>query len=150
MTYEKCSSGGSFDCLSGTTFDIFTDGSRIDDRTGFGVYIIDETGNIHKFSFRIHDSYSNNVAELCAIIYSLKIVPNNSTINIHSDSEISIKLLKSKDYQGMFQCLKTEYHKTIKQKNLRVSLIKVKGHIHPCNVIADYLSKKGAKSNKLP
>ena len=48
--------------LQGNLFEIHTDGSRMDDKTGMGINIYNST-----FSLRIHDQYSNNIAEISSI-----------------------------------------------------------------------------------
>ncbi|EFC36136.1 RNase H [Naegleria gruberi] len=132
--------------LQGQNFEIYTDGSKMDENsTGFGIYfhkgVIE--GN-EQLSFNIDGRYSHNVAELTAILMASKLLPNNSKATIFTDSKISIDILNPR-YDGKFSIFKDEFYRTIFDKNLKIKLEKVKGHVDPNNIIVDELAKKGSK-----
>ncbi|KAF0976485.1 hypothetical protein FDP41_004384 [Naegleria fowleri] len=137
-----------FPKLKGKNFTIYTDGSNLNNSTGFGFTAkVNNSQETQDFSYKINSEYSHNVAELSAILTSLKILPPKSKAKIHTDSEISIHVLKNKAYNGIFNCFKHEYQQVIQQSNLNIQLIKVKGHVNKGNIKADELAKKGAQEH---
>ena len=94
---------GSFTCdeFTGNDFDIYTDSSRMNEKTGFGLYV-KTNGKEYNLTFHINDNYSNNVAELTAIVIAVKYLPEKSKATIFTDP---LQILKNKKYSGMFECL---------------------------------------------
>ena len=133
--------------LSGKHFEIYTDGSKSDNAVGLGFTIKDDQNETHNFSYKISDEYSNNIAEISAILLSMKMLPRQSTANIHSDSKIAIDFLSNKKYIGMFECFQNEFQAIKKNQKLQIKLNKVKGHEDPGNIVADQLAKKGSISS---
>jgi ribonuclease HI len=132
----------SLDSLRGDKFNIHTDGSRMNNRTGMGINIYNLTSNeSHKYSLRIHDQYSNNVAEICSILTAIKLLPKKAKAKIHTDSQVAIHVLE-KNYKGMFHLLYKEFKETIRKKRLRITLIKVKGHEDTENIKVDQMAKE--------
>ena len=113
----------------------------MNEKIGFGLYV---KTNGKEYNLTFHINYSNNVAELTAIVTAVKYLPEKSKATIFTDSQVSLQILKNKKYSGMFECLWKEYKRTVRDKNLNVKLEKVKGHIDKGNIKADNLAKQGA------
>ena len=136
------------DQMEGHSFNIHTDGSKIENQVGFGINIYNSENRSFKYSFKIHEEYSNNVAEIMAILTAIKMLPNHSNANVHTDSQVAIEVLK-KSYRGDFQGFQEEFFGTIKDKHLNIHLVKVKGHEDPENIIVDKLAKEGAQGQNM-
>ncbi|KAG2387388.1 hypothetical protein C9374_001720 [Naegleria lovaniensis] len=130
--------------LSGTNFEIHTDGSRQNGKSGMGINIYDHSHTpklLHSHSLRIHDGYSHNIAELASILTSIHLIPNRSKATIHTDSQVAIQALK-KNYRGRFLLFYREFQKIIRARSLQISLKKVKGHKDPENIKVDALARQ--------
>lgn len=136
--------------LDGSNFQIHTDGSRMDDRTGMGIIIYNDItpSYAHSFSLRLCDNYSNNIAEICSIITAIHMIPSNSSINIHTDSKVAIQVFNKK-YNGMFRAFNEQYLNLVNSKGLRVKLTKVKAHVHPENIKVDQLAKDSIRNDDI-
>lgn len=122
-------------------FQAWTDGSKSDNGTGFGIILKSKRASTsHKF--KLNDCHSNNTAEIISILYTLKLIPNKSKIDIYTDSEISKSLLLNDDYRGPYLPVKQEFKYLCESKKLTVKLIKVKGHVDDGNIQVDALQKK--------
>ena len=133
--------------VDGQTFTIYTDGSKINDNTGFGITINNHTTK-RSFPFKIDGKYSNNVAEIASIITAMKMIPERSKATIYSDSTVAIEILTKKSYNGMFNGFNKEFHKLIKHKSLDVTIQKVKGHKDAGNIEVDQIAKEGTINGK--
>ncbi|EFC36780.1 predicted protein [Naegleria gruberi] len=132
-------------------FIIHTDGSKLAGKTGMGINIYESGGRLSpckSLSLRINNEYSNNVAEIGAIITAMKLLPNGTTARIHTDSKVAIDVL-SRKYKGNFLPFKTEFFNIQKEKNISVYIIKVKGHEDKENIIVDRLAKDGTERDKI-
>ncbi|KAF0982417.1 hypothetical protein FDP41_011347 [Naegleria fowleri] len=130
--------------LSGTNFEIHTDGSRQNGKSGMGINIYDHSHapkQLYSHSLRIHDGYSHNIAELASILTSIHLLPNHSKATIHTDNQVAIQALK-KNYRGRFLLFYREFQKIIRARNLQISLKKVKGHKDPENIKVDALARQ--------
>ncbi|GBM24532.1 Retrovirus-related Pol polyprotein from type-1 retrotransposable element R1, partial [Araneus ventricosus] len=77
-------------------FEVYTDGSRIEDQTGFAVCILQGNINTENYLFKLKSYNSVFQAELAAIKYAANwAASHNYKINIYTDSLSSIIALKS-------------------------------------------------------
>ncbi|GBM37662.1 hypothetical protein AVEN_9953-1 [Araneus ventricosus] len=77
-------------------FEVYTDGSRIENETGFAVCTFKDNQNINNFCFKLQPHNSVFQAELAAIQYAANwAASNNYKINIYTDRLSSIMALKS-------------------------------------------------------
>jgi ribonuclease HI len=94
-------------------------------------------------------STSNNRAEALGVLAALEWVPDGSRLAVHSDSELTIRLL-----QGRYKIkANTDIWELIfharEAKRLDVSYTWVPGHAgEPLNELADRLSKLGARGSR--
>ncbi|GBM68894.1 Putative protein in type-1 retrotransposable element R1DM, partial [Araneus ventricosus] len=89
--------------IDNADFEVYTDGSRIENETGFAVCTFQNGQNLHNFLFKLN--YYNSVfqAELAAIHHAVKwAASNNYKINIYTDSLSSILALKSAHSRSSF------------------------------------------------
>ncbi|KAG2373041.1 hypothetical protein C9374_012887 [Naegleria lovaniensis] len=89
------------------------------------------------------------MAELSAVVTSLKLIPSSSSVTIKTDSEIAQKIFTNNNYRGQFIQLKREYEATIQDKKLKVTIEWVKGH-DKCqeNNFVDKLAKNSSTKGK--
>ena len=128
----------------------FTDGSKLNDQVGGGLYCRELDLRIH---FRLPDHCSVFQAEIAAIKEVLDWLQTNvvtcNTVSIYTDSQASIKSLLSASLRSKFasECLAslmvmTEY--------FQIKLIWVPGHCDiPGNCIADSLARQGTTAQVL-
>ncbi|GBL63372.1 hypothetical protein AVEN_12076-1, partial [Araneus ventricosus] len=84
-------------------FEVYTDGSRIENETGFAVCTFKDNENINNFCFKLQQHNSVFQAELAAIQYAANwAASNNYKINIYTDSLSSIMALKSASSRSSF------------------------------------------------
>ncbi|GBN40333.1 Putative protein in type-1 retrotransposable element R1DM [Araneus ventricosus] len=89
--------------LQEADFEVYTDGSRMEDQTGFAVCILQNNLNIQNYLFKLKSFNSVFQAELAAIQHAANwAVSNNQKVNIHSDSLSSIMALKSASSRPTF------------------------------------------------
>ncbi|GBM54092.1 hypothetical protein AVEN_247706-1 [Araneus ventricosus] len=121
-------------------FEVYTDGSRIDNETGLAVCIFQQDNNISNFLFKLNSYNSVFQAELEAIHFACNwTLQNNSKINIHTDSLSSILAIQSANSRSGF--VYTVKQDIFKAKHL-VGLSWVKAHVGiPGNEWADQQAK---------
>ncbi|GBM07478.1 Putative protein in type-1 retrotransposable element R1DM [Araneus ventricosus] len=89
--------------IKNADFEVYTDGSRMEDETGFTVCILQNNSNIQNFLYKLKSFNSVFQAELAAIQHAANwAASNNLKINIHSESLSSIMALKSADSRSKF------------------------------------------------
>ncbi|GBM44046.1 hypothetical protein AVEN_223170-1 [Araneus ventricosus] len=82
--------------IPNSQFEVYTDGSRINDNTALSVCIFptDETPNIYRFKLNKNNTVFQ--AELAAIDFGVRwVLENHKSINIHTESRSSIEALRS-------------------------------------------------------
>ncbi|GBM28058.1 Putative protein in type-1 retrotransposable element R1DM [Araneus ventricosus] len=128
-------------------FEVYTDGSRMDDETGFAVCILQNNNNIHNFLFKLKTYNSVFQAELAAIQHAANwAVSNNYKVNIHTDSLSSIMALKSAGSRSSFV---NSAKKDIYLANNLVGLSWVKAHIGiEGNELADQFAKQALSTGE--
>ncbi|GBN98262.1 hypothetical protein AVEN_43841-1 [Araneus ventricosus] len=121
-------------------FEVYTDGSRIDNETELAVCIFQQDNNISNFLFKLNSCNSVFQAELEAIHFACNwALQNNSKINIHTDSLSSILAIQSANSRSGF--VYTVKQDIFKAKHL-VGLSWVKAHVGiPGNEWADQQAK---------
>ncbi|GBN60682.1 hypothetical protein AVEN_5644-1 [Araneus ventricosus] len=84
-------------------FEVYTDGSRIDNGTGLAVYTFQQNDNVSNFLFKLNSYNSVFQAELEAIHFACNwALQNNYKINIHTDSLSSILAIQSANSRSGF------------------------------------------------
>ncbi|GBL83728.1 Retrovirus-related Pol polyprotein from type-1 retrotransposable element R1 [Araneus ventricosus] len=122
-------------------FEVYTDGSRMEDETGLAVCTFQENNNIHNFLFKLKNYNSVFQAELAAIKYAANWAFNNQfKINVFTDSLSSIMALKSAHSRSKF--VNSVKQDLFRAKGL-VGLSWVKAHVGiPGNEWADQQAKR--------
>jgi ribonuclease HI len=95
-------------------------------------------------------STTNNRAEALAVLAALEWIPMASRLELHSDSELTVRILtgqyKAKANPDIWEVIK----RTIAEKRLTVAPEWVRGHAgDPRNELADVLSKLGAANGDM-
>lgn len=134
-------------------FVAYTDGACFGNPSGPGgwaaVVFASET-NLSWYLFGHLSSTSNNRAEALGALGAMEWVPEGSKLAIHSDSELTIRLL-----QGRYKIKSnTDIWELIlrlrEAKRLDLEYIWVRGHAgDPLNEVADRLSKLGAMNGQI-
>ncbi|GBL89519.1 Putative protein in type-1 retrotransposable element R1DM [Araneus ventricosus] len=108
-------------------FEVYTDGSRIDNETGIAVCTFQQNDNVSNFLFKLNSYNSVFQAELEAIHFACNwALQNNYKINIHTDSLSSILAIQSANSRsGFFYSVKQDIFKA---RHL-VGLSWVKAHV---------------------
>ncbi|GBM99385.1 Dynein heavy chain 7, axonemal [Araneus ventricosus] len=121
-------------------FEVYTDGSRIEDETGFAVCIFQENNNIENHLYKLKSHNSVFQAELAAIHCAANwAASKNVSINIHTDSLSSIAAIKSASARSSF--VNNIKQDLVKIKHL-VGLSWVKAHVGiQGNELADQQAK---------
>ncbi|GBN43178.1 Putative protein in type-1 retrotransposable element R1DM [Araneus ventricosus] len=126
--------------ISNADFEVYTDGSRIEDETGFAVCIFQENNNIENHLYKLKSHNSVFQAELAAIHCAANwAASKNVSINIHTDSLSSIAAIKSASARSSF--VNNIKQDLVKIKHL-VGLSWVKAHVGiQGNELADQQAK---------
>ncbi|GBL73509.1 hypothetical protein AVEN_159498-1 [Araneus ventricosus] len=126
--------------ISNADFEVYTDGSRIEDETGFAVCILQENNNIENHLYKLKSHNSVFQAELAAIHCADNwAASKNVSINIHTDSLSSIAAIKSASARSSF--VNNIKQDLVKIKHL-VGLSWVKAHVGiQGNELADQQAK---------
>ncbi|GBN98468.1 hypothetical protein AVEN_273686-1 [Araneus ventricosus] len=121
-------------------FEVYTDGSRMEDGVGLAVCTFQNNQNMDNFLFKLNEYNSVFQAELAAIQYAANwAASNNKRINIFSDSLSSIMALKSAHSRSKF--VNSTKQILFSAKDL-VGLSWVKAHVGiPGNEWADHQAK---------
>ncbi|GBM55300.1 hypothetical protein AVEN_272367-1 [Araneus ventricosus] len=126
--------------ISNADFEVYTDGSRIEDETGFAVCIFQENNNIENHLYKLKSHNSVFQVELAAIHCAANwAASKNVSINIHTDSLSSIAAIKSASARSSF--VNNIKQDLVKIKHL-VGLSWVKAHVGiQGNELADQQAK---------
>ena len=95
-------------------------------------------------------STTNNRAEALGVLAALEWIPVGSRLTLHSDSELTIRILEGRYKAKANPEIWAEIRRTISEKRLSVTPEWVRGHAgDPGNELADLLSKLGAANGDL-
>ncbi|GBO24820.1 hypothetical protein AVEN_193867-1 [Araneus ventricosus] len=82
--------------INDNTYDAYTDGSRINNETGFAVCIFKSNEPYKDFLYKLNPTNSVFQAELAAIGFAAGwALEHNQLVNIHTDSQFSIESIES-------------------------------------------------------
>ncbi|XP_038106658.1 uncharacterized protein LOC119766282 [Culex quinquefasciatus] len=128
----------------------FTDGSKLDGCTGFGVY-----HESYQLFFKLKDPSSVYVAELAAVYCALRIIETMPPDHyfIFTDSFSSVEAIRSLKPTREFAFFLTEIRKTLNNlaaQSFSITVVWVRAHCSiPGNEKADLLAKKGPESGDI-
>lgn len=128
-------------------FKIYTDGSCDNIMTKIGGYsylIIDGKGEEYARFAGSDVKTTNNRMELKAIVEAIKVIPQDSTVTIFTDSKYCITVLdhKTKTYEKNFDIIQ-EFRYYVSKLKLRYRFAWVKGHNgHEQNEIVDKMANE--------
>ncbi|GBM29165.1 hypothetical protein AVEN_50201-1 [Araneus ventricosus] len=133
--------------ISNADYEIYTDGSRIENETGFAVCILKDEINIQNYLFKLNTFNSLFQAELAAIEFAVNwAVKEKVKVNIHTDSLSSISAINSANTRSEF--VNKVKSNIFKAKNM-VGLSWVKAHVGiPGNELADQQAKLAITSGE--
>ncbi|GBN58416.1 hypothetical protein AVEN_758-1, partial [Araneus ventricosus] len=133
--------------ITNADFEVYTDGSRMEDETGFSVCTFQNNQNMDNFLYKLKSHNSVFQAEMAAIRHAANwAAKNNYKINIHTDSLSSIMALKSAHSRSQF--VNNSKQDLYLAKNL-VGLSWVKAHVGiPGNEWADQQAKQAICSGE--
>ena len=131
--------------LTPSQINVFTDGSKLNDKVGSGVYISAANTTLHESSFRLPDKATVFQAEIFAINQAAIYLQNSnaSFIKIFVDSQAALLALNNKTISSRI------VGDTVHNLNLiqgQVRLVWIKAHVgHRGNERADHLAKLGTE-----
>jgi ribonuclease HI len=138
---------------SPATYVAYTDGACLGNPEGPGgwaavVFSPDEGPPWHLFGHL--SSTSNNRAEALGVLAALEWVPLRSEIELHSDSELTVRILQGRYKVKANSDIWEVIRRTIADDHLQVRVEWVRGHAgDPLNELADQLSKLGALNGRI-
>ncbi|GBM33343.1 Putative protein in type-1 retrotransposable element R1DM [Araneus ventricosus] len=133
--------------ISNADYETYTDGSRIQNETGFAVCILKDEINIQNYLFKLNTFNSVFQVELAAIEFAVNwAVKEKVKVNIHTDSLSSISAINSANTRSEF--VNKVKSNIFKAKNM-VGLSWVKAHVGiPGNELADQQAKLAITSGE--
>jgi ribonuclease HI len=127
-------------------FQLYTDGgySMSADFGAFAYVILQDGVLLHKYAEKIEHE-TNNRAEIKAILYGVKALPNNSEVEVFSDSQYALGVLSGKYKAKKNPDLVEEYKRMVVGKNIKASYTWVRGHNgNAWNEVCDQLCNEAA------
>lgn len=127
-------------------FQLYTDGgySMSGDFGAFAYVILQDGVLLHKYAEKIEHE-TNNRAEIKAILYGVKALPNNSEVEVFSDSQYALGVLSGKYKAKKNPDLVEEYKRMVVGKNIKASYTWVRGHNgNAWNEVCDQLCNEAA------
>lgn len=136
-------------------FLVYTDGSKSEAGVGAGAVIYLENYPAHQLGFRLYNKCSNNQAEQLAILKALEkikeydhIHPIDKRVAVHTDSNITMDLLRNNIKHNNLIHRIQETMRTLQQQQWMVHFTWVKAHIGILgNELADRLAKEAATNS---
>lgn len=110
-------------------FQLYTDGgySMSADFGAFAYVILQDGELLHRHAEKIEHE-TNNRAEIKAILYGVQALPNNSEVEVFSDSQYALGVLSGKYMAKKNTDLVGKYKKMVATKHMKVSYNWVRGH----------------------
>lgn len=127
-------------------FQLYTDGgySMSGDFGAFAYVILQDGVLLHKYAEKIEHE-TNNRAEIKAILYGVKALPNNSEVEVFSDSQYALGVLSGKYKAKKNPDLVEKYKMMVVGKNIKASYTWVRGHNgNAWNEVCDQLCNEAA------
>lgn len=127
-------------------FQLYTDGgySMSGDFGAFAYVILQDGVLLHKYAEKIEHE-TNNRAEIKAILYGVKALPNNSEVEVFSDSQYALGVLSGKYKAKKNPELVEKYKMMVVDKNIKASYTWVRGHNgNAWNEVCDQLCNEAA------
>ena len=142
--------------LQSSQINIYTDGSRLEDKCGTGYVIYKKRKEIFRKSSRLPDTSTVFQAEVNGILLASKFLLNEVTtikpkyIKIFSDSQVALLALNQSEVSSKLVLETKETLNLLAQRTRRITLVWIKVHVgHPGNEVADELAKKATKEDKI-
>jgi ribonuclease HI len=131
----------------------YTDGACFGNPSGPGGWaaaVFADGGEPFWHLFGHLSSTSNNRAEALGVLAALEWVPSGSKLTIHSDSELTVRLLQGRYKIKSNTDIWEEILQVRQEKRLDLEYVWVRGHAgDPLNELADRLSKLGALNGRI-
>lgn len=128
-------------------FTVYTDGACFGNPSGPGGWA---AVFVDQYLWGHLTSTSNNRAEALGVLAALEWAPSGSTLQVHSDSELTVRILQGRYKAKANPDIWALIVKARDGKKLTVEPIWVRGHAgDPGNELADRLSKLGARNGPL-
>lgn len=110
-------------------FQLYTDGgySMSADFGAFAYVILQDGVLLHRYAEKIEHE-TNNRAEIKAILYGVKALPNNSEVEVFSDSQYALGVLSGRYRAKKNPDLVEEYKRMVVGKGIKASYTWVRGH----------------------
>lgn len=110
-------------------FQLYTDGgySMSADFGAFAYVILQDGELLHKHAEKIEHE-TNNRAEIKAILYGVQALPDNSEVEVFSDSQYALGVLSGRYRAKKNPDLVNKYKKMVATKHMKVSYNWVRGH----------------------
>ena len=110
----------------------------------FAYVILQDGVLLHKYAEKIEHE-TNNRAEIKAILYGVKALPNNSEVEVFSDSQYALGVLSGKYKAKKNPDLVEKYKMMVVGKNIKASYTWVRGHNgNAWNEVCDQLCNEAA------
>ena len=135
--------------------ELYTDGSKTEIGTGAGIAVFINAEPVSQMQIKIHNRCSNNQAEQLAILKALEKLQDMDDITpktaaIHTDSQITLDLLKNNRKQNKLVEEIKKNIQTLQLKQWKVHFEWVKAHVgNEGNELADRLAKQAANSQEI-
>ncbi|KAJ4449775.1 hypothetical protein ANN_01179 [Periplaneta americana] len=132
---------------------VYTDGSKSTEGTGSGIAIFTSTNLIAQIKYKLNRKCTNNQAEQLVILKVLKHLQQSNgqrTVTIHTDSRITLQLLKNrKIHTNLIEEIRRKT-KEMELQGWNIEFRWIKAHAgHHRNEIADRLAKEAATSREI-
>lgn len=127
-------------------FQLYTDGgySMSADFGAFAYVILQDGVLLHKYAEKIEHE-TNNRAEIKAILYGVKALPNNSEVEVFSDSQYALGVLSGRYRAKKNPDLVEAYKRMVVGKGIKASYTWVRGHNgNKWNELCDQLCNEAA------
>lgn len=132
---------------------IFTDGSKIQDKVGAAAILFKKEEEIQRIKAKLHKNCSNNQAEQIAILKALAALDNMDTkieerfAAIYTDSKITLDLLRNNSKHNSIIDEILNSIRRLKEQNWVIHFSWIKAHVgYTGNELADKLAKEAALS----
>lgn len=110
----------------------------------FAYVILQDGVLLHKYAEKIEHE-TNNRAEIKAILYGVKALPNNSEVEVFSDSQYALGVLSGRYKAKKNPDLVEEYKRMVVGKGIKASYTWVRGHNgNKWNELCDQLCNEAA------